>query len=140
MMSDETQQLMQMVAQAIARLSVVESRVEQMFDDLPEQENSGRLGGGGVWSGYYLFGGKINGDDPGSDIDPITEIEGQYFGINLRTGETAFADEPMNIYGVEEWEWRYVADVTIENEDTENEKRTYTLSNRTCGDIVFRIV
>jgi hypothetical protein len=89
--------------------------------------------GGNVWSGYYWFGGQVNGDEPGANVEPITAIAGKYFGCNLRTGQTAFADDPMSNLGIEEWEWRYVAD---KDEDTGE----YTLSNRTCGDIVFRIV
>jgi hypothetical protein len=87
--------------------------------------------GGNVWSGYYWFGGKVNGGEP-EDATAITEITGKYFGCNLRTGQTAFADDPMDSQGIEEWEWRHVAD---KDEDTGE----YTLSNRTCGDIIFRI-
>lgn len=79
----------------------------------------------GVWSRYYWFGGR--------EFGPIGEIEGKYFGINLRTGQLAgtngFADDVSN---TDEVEWRYVAN---KNEETDE----YTLSSRTCGDIVFRI-
>ena len=80
-------------------------------------------GGGGVWSGYWWFGGNQEGP-----VD-VLEINGKYFGCNLRTGDTTFADEPTDTDNIE---WRYVAD---KDEDTGE----YTLSNRTCGDIVFRI-
>jgi hypothetical protein len=78
-------------------------------------------GGGGVWSGYWWFGGEEN-----ENTKPIT---GKYFGCDLRTGDVQFADEPDDTDNIE---WRYVAD---KDEDTGE----YTLSNRTCGDIVFRI-
>jgi hypothetical protein len=78
-------------------------------------------GGAGVWSGYYWYGGEENG--------PENNITGKYFGCDLRTGAVQFADSISNIDNIE---WRYVAD---KDEDTGE----YTLSNRTCGDIVFRI-
>jgi hypothetical protein len=81
-------------------------------------------GGAGVWSGYWWFGGVQEGPIDESDI------EGKYFGCDLRNGVTQFADEPTDTDNIE---WRYVAD---KDEDTGE----YTPSNRTCGDIVFRIV
>lgn len=92
----------------------------------------GQAVGLGVWSGYYWFGGNVYG--------PVEGINGNYFGINLRTGELAgtggFADQ---ISDTEEVEWRYVADKVTINEGTDEEEEIYVLSNRTCGDIVFRI-
>jgi hypothetical protein len=77
--------------------------------------------GGNVWSGYWWYGGEENG--------PANNITGKYFGCDLRTGAVQFADETDDTDNIE---WRYVAN---KNEDTGE----YTLSNRTCGDIVFRI-
>lgn len=76
--------------------------------------------GGGVWSGYYWFGGQLFG--------PITSITGKYFGVNLTSGSQNFSDDPFNEDFIE---WRYVAD--------KNGDGSYALSNRTSGDIVFRI-
>jgi hypothetical protein len=87
-------------------------------------------GDSGGWSGYWWYGGELNGP---SDI---TQISGQYFGCNLRTGQTQFADQTSN---TNEIEWRYIADKTTINEGTEEEEDVYTLSNRTTGDIVFRV-
>jgi hypothetical protein len=78
--------------------------------------------GGNVWSGYYWFGGEVAEAD-------LSNLK-SYFGCDLRTGDVQFADEPTDTDNIE---WRYVAD---KDEDTGE----YTLSNRTCGDIVFRIV
>jgi hypothetical protein len=77
--------------------------------------------GGNVWSGYYWFGGEVAEAD-------LSNLK-SYFGCDLRTGDVQFADEPDDTDNIE---WRYVAD---KDEDTGE----YTLSNRTCGDIVFRI-
>jgi len=77
--------------------------------------------GSGVWSRYWWYGGEENG--------PANNITGKYFGCDLRTGAVQFADSISNTDNIE---WRYVAD---KDEDTGE----YTLSNRTCGDIVFRI-
>ena len=76
---------------------------------------------GNVWSGYWWYGGEEN-----ENTQPIS---GKYFGCDLRTGDVQFADEPSDTDNIE---WRYVAN---KDEDTGE----YTLSNRTCGDIVFRI-
>jgi hypothetical protein len=86
------------------------------------------------WSGYWWFGGQENGPYD------LNEIEGKYFGCNLKTGAVDFSDEPFNPLNIEEWEWRYVADKEIINAGTEDEEVIYTLSSRTSGDIVFRIV
>jgi hypothetical protein len=77
--------------------------------------------GGNVWSGYYWFGGEVAEAD-------LSDLK-SYFGCDLRTGDVQFAD---SISDTDNIEWRYVAD---KDEDTGE----YTLSNRTCGDIVFRI-
>lgn len=79
--------------------------------------------GGGFWSGFYWWGG-------GEGYQNTSQITGKYFGINLITGAVEFSDTITN---QEQKEWRYVAD---KNEDTGE----YTLSSRTSGDIVFRIV
>jgi hypothetical protein len=79
-------------------------------------------GGAGVWSGYYWFGGQENGP-------LLDELSGKYFGVHLRTGDYSFSDAPFN---QEDVEWRYVA-------DKDEETGAYTLSNRTCGDIIIRI-
>jgi hypothetical protein len=76
---------------------------------------------GGVWSGHYWFGGEV--------VEVGYGGIKSYFGCNLRTGQVQFSDEPFDEDNIE---WRYVAD---KNEETGE----YTLSNRTCGDIVFRI-
>ena len=78
-------------------------------------------GGAGVWSGFYWYGGE----EFEAELDDLKT----YFGCNLRTGAVQFAD---SITDTDNIEWRYVAD---KDEDTGE----YTLSNRTCGDIVFRI-
>jgi hypothetical protein len=108
----------------LGRLAVAELRIDVLEDDFPEDQKGGAGGGkSGVWSGYWWFGGQQQGPYD------LTEIEGKYFGCNLRTGDVDFADEPTDTDNIE---WRYVA-------DKDEETGEYTLSNRTCGDIVFRI-
>jgi hypothetical protein len=84
--------------------------------------------GGGVWSGFYWYGGE----EFEAELDDLKT----YFGCDLRTGEVQFADEPTDSDNIE---WRHVANKTTINEGTPEEEDVYTLSNRTCGDIVFRI-
>jgi hypothetical protein len=116
---------------------------EEFFDEFERQLGDG--GGGGVWSGYYWFGGEVGGafglSNAGLEGPPITKIDGRYFGINLRLGTTEWSDNPSaDEYDVDQWEWRRVADKVIVNEGEPDEVVQYTLSNRTCGDIVFRVV
>jgi hypothetical protein len=104
-----------------------------------------------VWSGNYWFAGRLNGDEPPDKSQAIksSEIEAQgfykqedingcYFGCNLRTGQVKFSDDPMDQDGVDNWEWRYVADKVKINEGTPEEDEVYILSPRTSGDIIFR--
>jgi len=83
--------------------------------------------GGGRWSGYYKWGGEFFG---GSELRD--DIQGRYFGVDLKDPTvTHWADEPDEM--VQDVEWSYVAN---KNEETGE----YTLSSRTCGDIVIRSV
>jgi len=91
-------------------------------------------GGGGVWSGYYKWGGEFFG---GPEL--LESIDGRYFGVDLKDPSvTHWADEPDEM--VPDVEWSYVADKIILNEGTPDEEIVYSLSSRTCGDIVIRSV
>lgn len=60
-MSADVEQLIGMVAEALGRVAQLEGRVESVFDDLPEQEDSSPPsgGGGGVWSGRIWVAGTL---------------------------------------------------------------------------------
>jgi hypothetical protein len=109
-------------------------RIENGRLDIRNDKWTITCGDSGGWSGYWWFGGQENGPYD------LKEIEGKYFGCNLKTGNVDFSDDPFNPPYTDEWEWRYVADKEIKNAGTEDEEIVYTLSNRTSGDIVFRIV
>jgi hypothetical protein len=133
--------LMAMVARQEARLASVQSDVEELKeDDFPESPFIGGTGGGsGTWSGYYWWGGKLFG---GPSL--LSNLQGQYFGVEIRTGDENWLDVDDEDFDEMIFspsiEWRYVANKTIENPGTEDEKVVYTLSSRSVGDLVFRII
>lgn len=118
----------------MVRISAVEAqvadaikRVEELEDDFPETGGGdGRAGGGGVWSGWYWYGGlEIHHGFTGLKT---------YFGCNLRTGEVKFVHSTIG-EDLNKWEFRYVSDPT----EVSPGVYTYALSSRTSGDIIFRV-
>jgi hypothetical protein len=81
-------------------------------------------GAAGRWSGYWKFGGAFYGGP-----EMLEDIQGRYFGVEIASGDESWSDDPTDFDNIE---WFYVAN---KNEETGE----YSLSNRTCGDIIVRV-
>jgi hypothetical protein len=109
-----------------AKLMTLEQEMDELRDDFADDEAGSGGGGSGVWSGWYWYAGvETNRGFTGLRM---------YFGCDLTTGIVDFTDDPSE-FDLTRWEFRRVADRTGDSESN----YVYTLSGRTCGDIIFRI-
>jgi len=126
--------LLSQISALSARVGIIEGGIHVLMDDFPEDEESRAPSSGGVWSGWLWYLGT-----PTQVLDTATASPtGIYLKVKLSDGTTSYVDEITSPSDTDEYNYYVVATRTEESGDPPD--YTYTLNNRTCGDIHIDVV